>query len=214
MLKRLEENDGRSHAAEKLRTFKWQKHIYENYGGGRALMGGSQGLVLVDARKRWLEERAQLGEFQIASDEIRQILDSYWTIESHPGSKRIEEAAVRSIFDNTSASKTSSTLRPSNRENGAAKGTNNDPKTIVITEVFINESSRMFPSERVAGLVSAIKNKSEVSEAVEELRRITGLDFGGGSIRALDRLGSNGGSTKRPASKTPETEFDSSSSPG
>jgi hypothetical protein len=76
MLKRLEVNDGRSQAAESLRKLKLQKHIYENYGGGRSLMGGSQRLVLVDAQKQWLEERERLGEFQIASNEFGKLLEA------------------------------------------------------------------------------------------------------------------------------------------
>ncbi len=95
-LKRLKTD--RSHAAESLRKLKLQKHVYENYGGGRALKGGSQGLVLVDAQQRWFEERERLGEFQIASIELRNALNSYWTIESHPGSTLIEEADVHEII--------------------------------------------------------------------------------------------------------------------
>lgn len=98
-LKRLEVKDGRSQAAESLRKLSLQKHIYENYGGGRAIMGGSQGLVLVDAQQRWLHERERLGEFQVASNELRDALLSYWTIESHPGSKLIEGTDVRTIFE-------------------------------------------------------------------------------------------------------------------
>jgi hypothetical protein len=183
MLKRLEANDGRSHAAESLRKFKLQKHIYENYDGGRALLGGGQGLVLIDAQKQWLDERERLGEFQIASNEFRKILESYWTIDSHPGSKLIEEAELLKIFDENHRGESSSTQRLPNREKGSATGVDNSPETITSTEVVIKESSTKFPFEKVAGHIASIKQRTAVAGAVEELRKITGLDFGNGIDR-------------------------------
>jgi hypothetical protein len=111
-LKDIQTNDGRSHAAEFARRLKFQEHIFENFGGGRGLSGGSSTLVLVDAQKRWLEERQRLGEFQIVDAELRQRLDAYWTIAHHPGARLIEDAAVRDIFDYSLRGKAPSNSRP------------------------------------------------------------------------------------------------------
>ena len=90
-MKRVQEGDGRTQATALARTLKLQKHLFDHYGGGRILQG-NQGLILLDAQKKWVEEREGLGEFQIANPELRQKLYEYWSTGAHHRSARLTDA--------------------------------------------------------------------------------------------------------------------------
>lgn len=89
---KITENDGgREGAAFRAVPMKLQKHLYDNYGGGRALITPI-GTDAFDAQRKWAEEREALGEFQIADPRLRETFYEYWT-------DGIERFGVRFIED-------------------------------------------------------------------------------------------------------------------
>ncbi len=54
-----------------LQHWKFQKYLYENYGGGRVLLSAF-GPGAYDAQKKWLEECEQLGKFQVLDEKLRE----------------------------------------------------------------------------------------------------------------------------------------------
>jgi hypothetical protein len=97
-MKRVQVSDGRYQATALARTLKLQKHVFDHYGGGR-VMQGNQGLILLDAQKKWVEEREGLGEFQIANAELRQKLYEYWTTgPHHRGARLIDSKEMETVF--------------------------------------------------------------------------------------------------------------------
>ncbi|MEZ6126902.1 MAG: protein kinase [Planctomycetaceae bacterium] len=76
-LSRMQDYDGRPMAMEHVRPFKFQKHLFETYGGGRVLLRPN--LIAFDAQRKWVEEREGLGEFQIVDPAIRTLLYDTWT---------------------------------------------------------------------------------------------------------------------------------------
>ncbi len=75
-LERLRVFDGRFQAAESARPFKFQKYLFDSYGGGRVLLRPK--LIAFDAQRKWVEERERLGEFQIADAELRRQFYDTW----------------------------------------------------------------------------------------------------------------------------------------
>jgi serine/threonine protein kinase len=63
--------------ARKLTTVRFQRHLFETYGGGRFLLRPS--LIAFDAQRKWVEERERLGEFQITDPAIRTLFYDTWT---------------------------------------------------------------------------------------------------------------------------------------
>ena len=73
---------------------------------------------------------------------------------------------------------------PSNsRPTSRATGAEGSRKSIVTLPTNSNSASQKFPFEEVAGHIASVKQQTKVAEAVEGLRRITGLDFGDGVDR-------------------------------
>lgn len=60
----------------------FQKHLYENYGGGRILwqQGGSEAF---DAMRNWIEARDKAKDFQVTDEKLRAQLYEYWTTHDH-----------------------------------------------------------------------------------------------------------------------------------
>jgi hypothetical protein len=78
-------------ANSRLRKHKFQTHLYDTYGGGRAL-STAMGSIAIDAQKKWLEQREKLGDFQIADPKMRQKFYDYWKEAEHlRGARLIED---------------------------------------------------------------------------------------------------------------------------
>ncbi|HTN00435.1 MAG TPA: hypothetical protein VL132_01080, partial [Planctomycetaceae bacterium] len=78
---RLPSDDGFARFA--LNNWKLQKHLYENYGGGRILWQQA-GLEAFDAMHRWMEAQEKAGVFKITDAALRARLYEYWTRDHGP----------------------------------------------------------------------------------------------------------------------------------
>ncbi len=65
-----------------LSGFKFQRHLYYRYGGGRALWQQA-GLEAFDAMHCWLTEREEKADFKITDPELRAEFYAYWTTMHH-----------------------------------------------------------------------------------------------------------------------------------
>jgi len=65
-----------------LSSFKFQRHLYYQYGGGRVLWQQA-GLEAFDAMHRWLTEHEEKGDFKITDPELRAKFYEYWTTMRH-----------------------------------------------------------------------------------------------------------------------------------
>lgn len=65
-----------------LSGFKFQRHLYYRYGGGRVLWQQA-GLEAFDAMHCWLTEREEKGDFKITDPESRAKFYAYWTTMHH-----------------------------------------------------------------------------------------------------------------------------------
>ena len=73
---------GKSFAAWVLKNWKFQRHLHEQYDGGRILFQQA-GLEAFDATRKWLEKLEKDGEFKIRDPELRAALYHYWTKQDH-----------------------------------------------------------------------------------------------------------------------------------
>lgn len=89
---------GRSFAIYMLSHWKFQKHLYENYGGGR-LLWQQAGIEAYDAHRKWLESLETDGKFSISDRELRNKFYHYWT--SQEGSSFLSEdmKAIRDFLN-------------------------------------------------------------------------------------------------------------------
>jgi len=83
---------GRMFARFMLNNWKFQKHLYDTYGGGRILWQQG-GLEAYDANRKWLEDLEAKGEFQITDETLRTLFYKYWN--SQDGSPFLTEDAER-----------------------------------------------------------------------------------------------------------------------
>jgi hypothetical protein len=65
-----------------LGSWKFQRHLYLNYGGGRILWQQA-GLEAFDATYQWLTQQEQAGAFTITDEELRTAFYAYWTTLDH-----------------------------------------------------------------------------------------------------------------------------------
>lgn len=61
-----------------LSSFKFQRHLYYRYGGGR-VPWQQAGLEAFDAMHRWLTENEEKGDFKITDPDLRAKFYEYWT---------------------------------------------------------------------------------------------------------------------------------------
>jgi hypothetical protein len=73
---------GRSFAVFMLRNWKFQRHLYDRYGGGRILWQQA-GLEAFDAMHQWLEAEEKSGKFKINDPKLRSVFYEYWTTMKH-----------------------------------------------------------------------------------------------------------------------------------
>lgn len=81
-----------------LDNWKFQKHLYDEYGGGRILFQQA-GLEAFDAMRQWLETREKEGAFKITDAKLRAKLFEYWTRQDHPGMLTDEEVIRREFVE-------------------------------------------------------------------------------------------------------------------
>ncbi len=88
---------GRSLALFLLKNWKFQKHLYDRYGGGRILWQQA-GVEAFDAYRRWLEAHEQQGDFKITDPELRTAFYEYWTTMKHGAFLTDDEERIRGAF--------------------------------------------------------------------------------------------------------------------
>ncbi|WP_417392555.1 hypothetical protein [Gimesia sp.] len=69
---------GRSFARFLLDNLKFQRHLYDNFGGGRILWQQA-GQEAFDAMHHWLKDLEKKGEFRIDDPKLREVFYEYWT---------------------------------------------------------------------------------------------------------------------------------------
>jgi len=65
-----------------LETRKFQRHLYEKFGGGRVLFQQA-GVEAFDATRLWLETLEAKGDFRLSDPKLREELYRYWTGTNH-----------------------------------------------------------------------------------------------------------------------------------
>src|SRR5690606_7131984 len=68
----------RSFAEWYVGQWKVQRHLYDEYGGGRVIWQQA-GLEAFDAMHRWLRSEERDGRFQISDPKLRSMFYDYWT---------------------------------------------------------------------------------------------------------------------------------------
>jgi hypothetical protein len=97
MLARQLQPPGREYAEWLLGSWKFQRHLYLNYGGGRILWQQS-GLEAFDATHHWLMQQEQAGRFRIADDDLRTAFYAYWTTLDHGAFLIDDQARIEQEF--------------------------------------------------------------------------------------------------------------------
>lgn len=87
---------GRQFSRFLLENWKFQRHLYDEFGGGRVLWQQA-GVEAFDATRKWLEFHEQKGDFTITDPEARAAFYDYWT-RSHGPFLITDEARIRSEF--------------------------------------------------------------------------------------------------------------------
>ncbi len=80
-----------------LQNWKLQRHLYDEYGGGRILWQQA-GLEAFDATRRWLESLEEAGKFRITDPTLRSAFYEYWTTQKHGAFLTDDEARIRKEF--------------------------------------------------------------------------------------------------------------------
>ncbi len=65
-----------------LNNWKFQRHLYNEYGGGRILWQQA-GLEAFDATHKWLKAQEKSGAFKITDPKLRSVFYKYWTTQNH-----------------------------------------------------------------------------------------------------------------------------------
>lgn len=88
---------GRVFAMFVLSNWKFQKHLYDRYGGGRILWQQA-GVESFDACRTWLEDNERRGEFRITDRKLRSTFYEYWTTMNHGAFLTDDKERIRSEF--------------------------------------------------------------------------------------------------------------------
>lgn len=133
------------------------RHLYEKH-GGRVILSAF-GPTPVDALKKWLEEREQAKDFELTDPDLKGAYRELWM--QIPADARFASPdQIKSAFD------------PALSDHFIGTFLNNVAPD--------NKTSRAFPVDTIKGHIASIKQRTGVAAAVEELRKITGLDYGNG----------------------------------
>ncbi|MGI9475004.1 MAG: glycoside hydrolase family 71/99-like protein [Rubripirellula sp.] len=128
---------GSSFASFMLNNWKFQKHLHDNFGGGRVLWQQA-GIEAFDAMHRWILEQERQGNFSIADPELRRKLYHYWAKQNH-GSFLIEDPdRIDAVFLNPAWLRTDegeSRLQPNENPNADSKPAKSDADNTVESEL-------------------------------------------------------------------------------
>lgn len=80
-----------------LSRWKFERHLYQTYGGGRILFQQA-GYEAFDATRRWLEDQEKQGAFRITDPRFRALLFHYWTTLDHGSFLTDNEETIRTEF--------------------------------------------------------------------------------------------------------------------
>lgn len=78
-------------------NWKFQKHLYERYGGGRVLWQQA-GMEAFDAYHAWLTTHEKQGDFVITDPKLRSTFYEYWTTMNHGSFLTADPKRIRSEF--------------------------------------------------------------------------------------------------------------------
>lgn len=79
-----------------LSNWKLQKHLYDNYGGGRILWQQA-GQEAFDATRTWLESREKAGDFEVSDPKLKETMLLYWN-KSHGAFLTADKERIRKEF--------------------------------------------------------------------------------------------------------------------
>jgi hypothetical protein len=88
---------GRMFAQFVLGHWKFQKYLYDNFGGGRILWQQA-GQEAFDAHRKWLEHLEKQGKFKITDAELRATFYEYWTTRNHGAFLTDDKERIRKEF--------------------------------------------------------------------------------------------------------------------
>ena len=88
---------GRFFAQFVLGNWKFQRHLYDEYGGGRILWQQA-GLEAFDAMHAWLKDLEKQGKFQITDEKLRATFYEYWTTMKHGPFLTDDKKRIRETF--------------------------------------------------------------------------------------------------------------------
>lgn len=88
---------GRMFAMFVLHSWKFQKHLYDQYGGGRILWQQA-GMEAFDATRTWLETQEKQGQFKITDPKLRTLFYEYWTTQNHGAFLTSDKERIRTEF--------------------------------------------------------------------------------------------------------------------
>lgn len=77
--------------------WKMQKHLYDNFGGGRILWQ-QFGTEAFDATHNWLKAKEDAKEFQITDPALRETFYAYWTTHNHGAFLSKNDQTIRETF--------------------------------------------------------------------------------------------------------------------
>ena len=92
----IEIDPDRTFAVFVLAKWKFERHLYDEFGGGRVLWQ-QMGLQAFDANRRWFEAEEKNGNFKITDPKLRDAFYRYWT-QSHDPYMIEDEATIRKEF--------------------------------------------------------------------------------------------------------------------
>jgi hypothetical protein len=80
-----------------LDNWKWQRHLYDKFGGGRILWQQA-GIEAFDAMHTWLETEEKKGSFKITDPALRTAFYEYWTTMKHGPFLTADKERIRAEF--------------------------------------------------------------------------------------------------------------------
>jgi hypothetical protein len=88
---------GRFFAQFVLDNWKFQRHLYDRFGGGRILWQQA-GLEAFDAMHKWLQAQEEAGQFKITDPRLRASFYEYWTTMNHGAFLIEDKERIRKEF--------------------------------------------------------------------------------------------------------------------
>jgi hypothetical protein len=80
-----------------LSNWKFQKHLYDRFGGGQILFQQA-GTEAFDAMHKWLLAQEAAGKFKVADPQSRELLFRYWTAQDHGAFLSKDQEAIREFL--------------------------------------------------------------------------------------------------------------------